>query len=588
MPVSLCDGNVYSVNKKDIGQEWCVTFFSNGHAEDYLLLYEDNQYQGMITYQCILHAADFEKCIIDEKLLIGDTLWNDAGEIFEANPAIQVVPVFNDSMEILYIAKYDAALMQPWKKLCEMQMFVDQKLWESFQQYENYVHIKGINDVLFQLRKWLISLGVKVSVEGEAWKAFGVEGIAGWDNEIVVIDSKCNWVESLYEEYYSWLECSSARLKKLLYKPYISDGTGKEKIAFYLTQFPYFTESIQPLIFRYLQSDKECVLIFPNIKMIMSRGADNINKMINLIGKFEALGAKCYVADEKTVYSNTFFVCFLCSEYSGRLPQKLREVSRFIVAVQITALYIHMYQSIGKFEQVFSEQSMNEIDYLVASEYIADWICRRNGQWDRKILRFGYPKLDTLYHSQAAQSNIPIEWKEKIKGKTVFLFTTYDMDHSWLEFFMDRNADMIAIWRPHPHSMATVEEQKKIKDIKEHYNVIIDDKPSYDISFQVSDALIASLHSSVMLNYLYTEKPICLFGGVKTYQNAVIDYRDEIWYKCAYGTSDSWEVLNFIKRVGRGEELIGKDQILYRRRIMSNFDGEVCNRIFDYFEEKVY
>lgn len=57
---------------------------------------------------------------------------------------------------------------------------------------------------------------------------------------------------------------------------------------------------------------------------------------------------------------------------------------------------------------------------------------------------------------------------------------------------------------------------------------IIDDMPTYEIAFKILDALIAALHGSIMMNYLYTGKPVCIYGGIKSLQSMVIDYREEL------------------------------------------------------------
>jgi len=586
VPFSLYTAKTYAVDKKDIERDWCLSFFESGHVGDYLLLYADDQYQGIISYKSISHNMVLEDSIISEKLFIGDRLWEDVQRLFDEDMAREIVPVFNNKMDILYIAKYDERLESAWAKLSEMQNFVDKELWKSFHHYVSQIHIKGINDVLFELRNWLISLGVEVSVEGEIWRCFGIEEKVS--DKIEIIDKECEWLESLYKEYYDWLKKYSAGLKKILCKAYIPNRNKKDKVMFYLTRFPYFTDSIKPLIFRYIQSDKECILVFPELKIIMSRGADNVDKLMQLIKIFEGAGAKCYFENEKTLYDYKYFICFSCSEYSGSLPLKLRNISKYVVAVQVTALYTHMYQAKGRFEQVFSEQSRKEIDYLVTSKYIADWICAQNHEWSKKILRFGYPKLDTLYYSLKNKSDIPHDWREKIGDKKVVLFTTYIMERSWLDYFAEKEDSMIAIWRPHPHTIATTEKDRQIKEISERYNIIIDNLPSYELSFQVSDALVAALHSSIMVNYLCTGKPIFLYGKSETYQTAVIDYREELWYKCINGaTADKQSVLVFLDHIEHGDNIIGEEQDLYRKYMMNDFDGGVCNRIYNFFEKKV-
>ncbi|MCI8899233.1 MAG: hypothetical protein HFH76_01215 [Lachnospiraceae bacterium] len=376
------------------------------------------------------------------------------------------------------------------------------------------------------------------------------------------------------------------KLKSLLWNSHISMPENKEKVIFYLTAFPYFTESISSLIFRYIDSNKVCVLVFPIVEEIISRGIGIVNNMVKLVEKMKTAGAVCCTVGAKEIYTNRYKICFLCSEYSGRLPEMIRKNSRYVVALQTTALYIHMYQLKERFEEVFSEEARNETDYLVTSEYMADWICERNERWKEKILSFGYPRMDALYYALKEELEIPEQWKSQIAGKKVYLFTTWNMEQAWLDYFKN-NSDVVAIWRPHPQTISDYEEYKRVKEIESHYNILIDDMPTYEVSFKISDALIAALHGSIMVNYLYTGKPVCIYGGIKSLQSMVIDYREELWYKCAQATFDPEAVLEFIRETERGRTIHGKEQLMYRRYITNGFDGQVCQRIYNYFEEGI-
>ena len=589
MSVSLYDGEAYIVDSRNIDRNWALSFFLDGHMEDYLLLYdEDDQYGGLITYKRLLRNTDLETAVIHEKLFFEGNFWNDARALLGNGKKIDAVPVFDQNMEIVYFAKYDEELVDAWSKMYDLRAHVDKEMWKDFRCFTNHFHIRGINDVLFWLREWLVSLGVKVSVEGEAWSFFGIESTEGIDEKAIVVDKKCKWLDSVYIEHLDWLEQHyGAVLREVLCRPYMPEKKeNRGKVIFYLANYPHFVESISPLIFRYLQSGKECICAFPSIRSIVAEGDRNIVNMIKVVGKLKAAGAKCHLADDEGLLYNRYELCFLLSEYSGRLPMRLRQLSRCVIALQSTAIYTHMYLTEGRFEEVFSEQAREETDYLVVSDYIADWICERDRAWGEKVLRLGYPKLDTLYHALKRKCDIPDNWIDRVSGKKVYLFTTNSMEQSWLEFFADREDDKIAIWRPHPLNLEGIW-VKRLEEISEKYNIIIDKMPSYYAAFQLSDALISAVHSSITINYLYTGKPICLYDESWVYKSAVIDYRKEYWYKSACNARDEETVLEFIRTNQRGETTINERQALYREYVTSNFDGNVCNRIYDYFEKSI-
>lgn len=377
-------------------------------------------------------------------------------------------------------------------------------------------------------------------------------------------------------------------IKKEICKSYTRLRKKNKKIMFFLSAYFYFTDSISSLILRYLQSNKECILVFPCLETIVSVGIKNTECIIELIRKLKMMGALCYTVDEQSIYEEKYEICFLCSEYSNNLPVALRENARYVVALQVTAIYTHMYQIEGRFEEVFSGNVWQQIDYLVVSDFIADWICKRDQRWRKKILSFGYPKLDTLFWELKNKIKIPENWKKReLLGKKIYLFTTNQMEQKWLDFFADKENDRIAIWRPHPHGLNNVDRYNEVVKVSEKYNIIIDDMDSYYLSFQISDALIAQVHSSVMVNYLYTDKPICLYGREELYQSAVIDYEEEPWYRCTYNTTNAEDVLNFIREIEYNKDVVTDEQIRWRDYVKSNFDGKVCERIYNYFERKV-
>jgi hypothetical protein len=326
------------------------------------------------------------------------------------------------------------------------------------------------------------------------------------------------------------------------------------------------------------------VVVLPALDAIAERGRKSVREMTKLIEKLETAGAKCRSVKEPGLYGQQYAVCYLCSEYSDELPLEVKKIVQYVVSLQTTAIYTHMYYVKGRFENCFSEQARDGVDYLVASEYIANWICEREPAWEEKILRFGYPKLDNLYHAIKSEPDIPEEWKQKIDGKKVFLFTTYEMEQSWLDFFAGEK-DKIAIWRPHPLAMENINWRKTAEKIGEKYNIIMDFQLSYYASFRISDAHIGQAITSVNVNYLYTGKPACSYDPGKD-EELVIDFRQEAWYKSMYIASEEKDVLQFIKMVERGEDVLSEEQRQCRERVVKHFDGEVCNRIYDYIEGK--
>ncbi len=377
------------------------------------------------------------------------------------------------------------------------------------------------------------------------------------------------------------LEYSISELKQLLLRPYYKQVICEKSILFWMPSYAYFVDSILSLIYRYIKERKRCIVMIP-VEDVIEIGDKNINDMIVLIKQIEFLGGRCYSNHQKNVYSDKFSLCYLCSEYSYPIPSTLRRNIDYVVALQTTALYVHMYRIKERFNDVFSEKQRKEIDYLITSNYMADWIGERDTQWNEKILRFGYPKLDALYNAFSSEISIPKEWKKKIEGKKVLLVTNVE---EMVLNILGKEESCAIIWRPHP--LVLQEKKDWVKCIcKKYQNIILDDMVSYYISFRISDALISGIISSIMVNYLYTGKALC-FYDTKFDQNPVIDFRKEVWYKSAYIVSTETEVLEFARMIAQGKDMEKQELAYYRHYIINNFDGKVCDRVYDFFEDKM-
>lgn len=582
MPIVLQDAEVYNVRYEDIYYNDMVLFFLGEHKDDVISLYDmKGGYRGCVTYTSFLRGTDIAGSIIDEKLFAGDKLFKNAQDILDGKRD-QMIPVFNNRMEMLYFAKYEYKLQKPWNQLLELRSHVNAGLWRKFRDSDKHFHIVYMSDVSYDLRIWLLAMGAKVTVEGEEWEIFGIEEEICKDKDAIIIDEEYKQLNILHEEYRSWIKDDIKELEQMILKPYIESTTGNDQILFYMPIYPYFLDSISPLIFKYLRSGKKCIITFPHFERIIALGRENMRKLIMAMKRLESEGGKiCSIRNSGGEYLGKYQICFFVSEYSGKVPVSLRENSEYVVTLQTAALYTHMYGNDWEFGDVFSDKEREKIDFLIASSFTADWICKQDERWDKKILRFGYPKLDTLYHSLMGDVVVPKEWEERINGRKVFLFT--EIEEVWLDI-LQKNG-WVAIWRPHPLSLE--KNADKIKSLcKKYENIIIDDMLSYYTSFKVADALISIGNiGSLMVNFLFTGKQVCFYEYESRQMNE--RYRQESWYKSVYVASGIEEVEAFIQSIGRGEKIDKQEQEENRKFVMKEFDGKVCDRIYDFFEHVI-
>ena len=473
MSYRLCDGEVYIIESNmKLSRSQMFSFFLNGHMEDHLALYDKNQkYKGIINYNSLLYSTNDQSAIIYDKLKIGDHFWEEVRKVLTGEPDM-LIPVFDQDERMICFVKNDRSLDEKWLKLCKVRDRIDDILFRELNPNARLIHIKGINDVLYEMRNWLLSIGIGVSVEGKLWEElFGIKETKYVDDSAIIVDENCYWLNDIFIKYCDWLEKYASKLKEILSTSYSPDKDKKEKIIFYLPASFACIESINSLLLHYLHKGKECICVFISREWIMELGHNNVSNVTEILEKWSNLGVKCCLQSEQELLFYEYEICFCLSEYSNDVPSAIRERSKRVVALQMTAIYTHMYMT-GKFDDVFSEKRRKTIDYLVVSDYIADWICEHDEKWKTKILRFGYPKLDTLYFALSERTEIPIYWKKRILNKSVYLFITDNMEQDWLEYFKDNRDNKVAIWRPHPNLLGDASKKKKIEEISKKYNII--------------------------------------------------------------------------------------------------------------------
>ena len=139
----------------------------------------------------------------------------------------------------------------------------------------------------------------------------------------------------------------------------------------------------------------------------------------------------------------------------------------------------------------------------------------------------GIPKWDRPMRINKENTPCPDGWKEKIKGRKVFLWNTHFDSYSKygepfcfekqiLDMFTKREKEAALIWRPHPMTETVIKTYNPemlsmyfqlIKEIEDSPNIIIDKYSSYSYSFVWSDALISGGRSSIVLQYILMDKP---------------------------------------------------------------------------------
>ncbi len=358
----------------------------------------------------------------------------------------------------------------------------------------------------------------------------------------------------------------------------------ENSILFFAPLFESFWTNVLPLFRKYAQKGHKCVVMFGKlVNFWWTR--ENLNRIKYVMREIQNEGGQCILYDDCTDWKAKFRTCFFCSEYSlDTSPGILRAFADRLVAVQTTGIYKHVYKSQIPMEKLYDE--LTDIDYYVGSDYICQWFDRNNDAFRDKMLRVGYPKMDTLY-GNLNRAGLPAEWSERIGGRKVILLTIENPE-LYVDIFA-KFPELCFIWRPDPEFMGTKSCMDKIDKLKSRIGcLLIDENRTYGNAFNASTAMIGMAIFCVPVNYIFTGKPLLLLDGKLNmyYHCMAMEYREEAWYKACYIAEEEREIEAFIRMICRGEDELAQEQRPYKDRMNRNFDGNVCERVYQALECK--
>lgn len=361
-------------------------------------------------------------------------------------------------------------------------------------------------------------------------------------------------------------------------------------VVFVVGMFSVFAEGTSKLIYMYGKR-KKCLVVFPKYqrKTWCHYGIRNMKRQMELMNQLVANGIGVTTGDDIRMTSLTCDLCFNLDYSTGKDTfMSSKKHSKRYVVIQSVAFYTHCFMKNyedNSFEMHFSDCVRDGMDYYIGSQYTCDWFTKNDSSIKHKVLALGYPKLDTLYEKKNTLAERPA-WMPMIDaGRTrVFLSANYSIDEL-LPFFKKEHTERFLIWRPHPLTLGQLDNLNL-----DAYNVAVDTSSDYSYAFNVSDAFISDIAVSLTANYLYWNKPILLYNNeveVKGRWYEPANYEAEPWYLASYHGFTPEDIRNFVEMVERGEDTDYQKHKEYYDYMAKHFDGKVCERIVDYFENEV-
>ncbi len=259
----------------------------------------------------------------------------------------------------------------------------------------------------------------------------------------------------------------------------------------------------------------------------------------------------------------------------------------------------------GGRSMAYNIPTISNVDKIVlAADFLID-SARRDGIDLNKLLALGSPKFDAMLKTLTEDTQYPSDWKEKIKGKTVYLLNTGCLFFS-VDPFVKVNVianilnipnidkDSALIWRPHPLTKISI--LKYTPYLADYYdrltnlyikkesgmynNIIIDETDSYLPALKVADVLISS-DGSLLRAFLATGKKV-LFLDKEMPAGSMIPANAFYYF---YDSNEPW--YDLVKKFPDGYDPLAQNRKGLAAKVYANADGTCGTKVYQSIKESV-
>ncbi|RJX36951.1 hypothetical protein D3P09_25960 [Paenibacillus pinisoli] len=246
--------------------------------------------------------------------------------------------------------------------------------------------------------------------------------------------------------------------------------------------------------------------------------------------------------------------------------------------------------------------SFNNMDKIIVQSQNLKDAYVQSGVDSNKLLNLGSPKLDAMLTVVREPLELSTQWESVLRDRTVILFNTGIADllsvQTWLEQIVEvincfiEHRQLALIWRPHPLTEITIKTMRpqvaqayeQIKEaIRKANNIIVDTSSDIYPAVSASDGIISD-YSSVMMQYIVTEKPVLGLLSKKMLEENRSYYSD---YLGCYFTNQDVTVPDFIEIVERKEDFKKEERISRLRNSISNSDGTCGEKVHYSIKDEV-
>ncbi|MEW9093543.1 MAG: tetratricopeptide repeat protein [Clostridiaceae bacterium] len=242
--------------------------------------------------------------------------------------------------------------------------------------------------------------------------------------------------------------------------------------------------------------------------------------------------------------------------------------------------------------------AINNVDKIILVGNFVEKAAIKDGIPKSKLITLGSPKIDSMVNNLKENRVYPIEWKEKLDGKTVYVLDTgclYFINDPFSKIeeitnilnITNISKNTALIWRPHPLTKISI--MRYIPQLLNYYNklteyhikhkrglynnVILDETDNYLYALNAADVLISG-NGSLLGSYLLTEKKI-IFLDEKMPEGSIIP--PNVFYYF-YNKKEPWYEL--IQRINDGDDPLSKNRKGIASKVYANTDGTCGEEVY--------
>ncbi|MBU5483066.1 hypothetical protein KQI86_01930 [Clostridium sp. MSJ-11] len=281
--------------------------------------------------------------------------------------------------------------------------------------------------------------------------------------------------------------------------------------------------------------------------------------------------------------------------YEGYFTFNLKKYTHMLVYVPYhIASFFPPY---GK-HATYMMPAIKNVDKIILVGDFVEKSAIKDGIPKSKLMTLGSPKIDSMVNNLKENKAYPIEWKEKLDGKTVYLLDTgclYFINDPFSKIeeitnilnITNINKNTALIWRPHPLTKISI--MRYIPQLLKYYNklteyhikhrnglynnVILDETDNYLYALNAADVLISG-NGSLLGSYLLTEKKI-IFLDEKMPEGSVIP--PNVFYYF-YNKKEPWYEL--IERINNGDDPLSKNRKGIASKVYANTYGTCGEEVY--------